>query len=185
LGGREQFTLDSVLANAAKVLSSWRYNEVTPMDATSRNVLRILIVEDDADIADSMAMVLRLCGHVVVLAPDGPTALQMADDNPPDVVLLDIVMPKMDGWGVAKELRQRRTKPRPLIIAVTGHGYKAARLRSYEAGIDVHLVKPVDPTEVVSLLSRYQRIVMPRTSEESRIAPPESPPIKRGSQTAD
>jgi DNA-binding response OmpR family regulator len=136
--------------------------------------LRILLVEDDADAANSMAVVLRLYGYDVVVALDSPTALQIADNYPPDVVLLDIGMPKMDGWQVAKALRQRRTKPRPLIIAITGYGYKAARLRSYEAGIDVHLVKPVDPAELVNLLGRYQRIVMPA-----------NPPIRRCSQTAD
>jgi DNA-binding response OmpR family regulator len=129
------------------------------MEVISRAVLRILIVEDDADAADSMAMVLRLYGYDVDVAGDGPTALQKADDAP-DVVMLDIGMPLMDGWGVAKELRQRRTKKRPLIIAVTGRGHKEARLRSYEAGIDVHFVKPVDPAELANLLRRYQKIVM-------------------------
>lgn len=135
------------------------------MDTTSHNALRILVVEDDADTAHTMATVLRLCGPDVVVAGDGPTALQRAEDDPPDVVMLDIGIPKMDGWRVAKELRQRRTKTRPLIVAVTGYGDEAARLRSYETGIDLHLVKPVDPAEVVDVLRRFQRIVMPGASE--------------------
>ncbi len=122
-----------------------------------QSALRILVVEDEADTADSLAMILRLYGYDVLVAGDGLTALQMANENSPDVVLLDIALPKMDGWRVAKELRQQRAKKRPLIVAITGYGDKASRLRSQEAGIDLHLVKPVDIGELNELLADYQR----------------------------
>jgi CheY-like chemotaxis protein len=137
-------------------------------DGTS--TFRILLVEDHADTADSMAMILRLYGHDVVVARDGLTALQIADDNSPDVVLLDIALPNMDGWRVARELRQPSAKKRQLLVAITGYGDKAARLRSYEAGIDLHLVKPVDGEELQKLLASYHRIALPAAKPNASIA---------------
>jgi DNA-binding response OmpR family regulator len=77
----------------------------------------------------------------------------------PDVVLLDIGLPKMNGWLVAKQIREQSVWKRPLIIAVTGHGREADGLRSQDVGVDLHLVKPVDPEELHKLLSRFQSIV--------------------------
>jgi CheY-like chemotaxis protein len=119
--------------------------------------LRILIVEDEADTANSMATLLRLYGHEVLVAGDGFTALQMADDHSPDVVLLDLGIPKMDGWKLAKALRQRHPPKRPVLIAISGYGDQAALRRSHEAGIDLHLVKPVDCEELKQLLRTYQK----------------------------
>jgi two-component system CheB/CheR fusion protein len=121
--------------------------------------LRVLIAEDNEDSAISLGMLLRLYGFDVELAADGPSALRAMQANPPDVVLLDIGLPKMNGWQVAKYIREQCTYKRPLIIAVTGYGSPADQLRSQEAGIDFHLVKPVDPEELRHILSRFQRIV--------------------------
>jgi CheY-like chemotaxis protein len=74
-------------------------------------------------------------------------------------------MPKMDGWAVAKQIRLLRLVKRPLLIAVSGYGHEAARRQSYGAGIDLHLVKPVDPAELEKLLRRFQGVVMPEGSE--------------------
>jgi CheY-like chemotaxis protein len=126
-----------------------------------RRPLRILIAEDDNDSAESLALVLRLEGHLVHIAPDGPTAIELAEFHTPDVILLDIGLPRMDGYEVARELQQRRTPRRPLLIAITGHGQRAERLRAYEAGCDLHLTKPVAPEELLSLLARFQNTVMP------------------------
>src|SRR5205823_7162778 len=84
--------------------SAFLYNRVTAMELEAKNALCILIVEDDADTADSMARLLRIYGHDVAVARDGRAALQMVDGDSPDVVLLDIAMPKMDGWQLAKEI---------------------------------------------------------------------------------
>jgi two-component system OmpR family response regulator len=123
-------------------------------------MLRVLVVEDDQDNADSLALLLRLGGHDVEVTADGLSALQAVQSAQPDVVLLDIGLPKLDGWHVAKEIRQHRNgKRRPLIIAVTGYGDQPSRLRSYESGIDLHLTKPVNPVELEDLLKRYRAIM--------------------------
>jgi CheY-like chemotaxis protein len=122
-------------------------------------MLRVLVVEDDPDTATSFAMLLRLYGHEVEVAADGPSALQSVQVNPPDVVLLDIAIPKIDGWQVAQQIRQRSLGNRPLLIVVSGYGTEADRRRSQEAGIDLHLVKPVEPAELEELLKRYRWVV--------------------------
>jgi CheY-like chemotaxis protein len=116
-------------------------------------------VEDHADAAGSMELLLRIWGHEVQAAPDGPSALRAARSNPPDVVLLDIGLPGMDGWQVVERLRQQPALKRPLLIAVTGYGRVADRRRSQEAGIHLHLLKPVDPDRLRGLLSRFQRLL--------------------------
>jgi two-component system, sensor histidine kinase len=124
--------------------------------------LRILLVEDDTDAAATMAALLGFYGHDVEIVGDGPNALRMAEIKPPDVVLLDIGLPGMDGYEVARRLRQRRTK-RILLIAISGYGREAPeRLSSYEAGIDLHLTKPVPAEELASFLARFQAVAPPR-----------------------
>jgi DNA-binding response OmpR family regulator len=118
----------------------------------------ILLVEDNRDVAFTAAELLKLHGHQVAVAHDGQEALQVAERSSPDVVLLDLGLPRIDGWQVAKALRERTMQKRPLIIAISGYGDKASRLRSYDSGIDLHLVKPVDFKEVESLIRRYRTI---------------------------
>jgi CheY-like chemotaxis protein len=120
--------------------------------------LRVLVVEDDADAADTMAVFLRHHGHDVVVAPDGPTALRIAADHPPDVALLDIGLPGMDGCEVARRLRERAVGKVPLLVAVTGYGQEADRRRSLEAGIHLHLLKPVDPERLKKLIERFKTV---------------------------
>jgi CheY-like chemotaxis protein len=115
---------------------------------------RVLVVEDNEDSAVAMARLLRLFGHEVEVAADGLSGLQAVQLSQPDVVLLDIGLPKMDGWQVAKHIREQGKGKKPFLIAMTGYSTQADRLRSVEAGIDVHLVKPVDPEELKNLLSR-------------------------------
>jgi CheY-like chemotaxis protein len=122
-------------------------------------MLRVLVIEDDQDTATTFAMLLRLYGYDVEVAADGPSALQVVQTHQPDVVLLDLAMPKMDGWQVAKQIRQRSIARRPFLIVVSGYGTEADRIRSYESGIDVHLVKPVDPAELEDLLKRFRSVI--------------------------
>jgi len=122
--------------------------------------LRILIVEDQVDCAESMALLLRLYGHEVEVVPNGSAALATAKAHPPDVVLLDIGLPGgMDGWEVAPLLKQQAVGKQPLLIAVTGFGQEADRRHSAESGIDLHLTKPVDPYQLRVLLHRFQAIL--------------------------
>src|SRR5438132_1206352 len=122
----------------------FRYNGVTKMESNLRlnelhgcpngqRGLRILIVEDDADTADSMAILLRLYTHDVQIAWDGVTALRAALEGQPDVVLLDIGLPKLDGWQLARQIRSHITGKRPLLIAISGYGMQSDQLRSREA----------------------------------------------------
>jgi CheY-like chemotaxis protein len=120
--------------------------------------LRVLVVEDDYDAAASSVALLRLWGHQTWLAHDGLAALALAEQEAPDVILLDIGLPRMDGYQIAKALRAKRPCKRPVLIAVTGYGAPQDRRQSYEAGIDLHLVKPVDPQELQHIFERLSRI---------------------------
>jgi DNA-binding response OmpR family regulator len=111
--------------------------------------MRILIVEDDRDTAETTGMLLQVSGHEVSIASDGPTALRLA--NPFDLVILDLGLPGLSGFEVARRLKQ--IKP-PTIVAVTGFSDPQARLRSIEAGIDLHLVKPVAPQDLLQMLGQ-------------------------------
>jgi CheY-like chemotaxis protein len=124
--------------------------------------LDVLVVEDDADTADSMALLLRLSGHRARVARDGPSALREAQASPPDVVLLDIALPGLDGWRLAERLRALAPEKGPFLIAVSGHGRPADRRRSREAGIHLHLLKPAAPDFLLNVLRRVQAFLTPR-----------------------
>ncbi|QEL17686.1 response regulator [Limnoglobus roseus] len=117
--------------------------------ADSRS-LSVLIVDDNPDAADSLATILALKGYPVRTAYNGPDALKMAAEAPPDVVLLDLLMPGMDGWEVANHLAA--TRPRPVMVAITGCDGDVNRSRSRWAHIPFHLVKPVAADVLVDLL---------------------------------
>jgi CheY-like chemotaxis protein len=119
--------------------------------------LRVLVVEDNPDGAETLAAFLRLIGHAARVAPDGPAGLAMAQAEAPDAVLLDIGLPRIDGFEVARRLRSLGLPRRPLLIAVTGYGTEEDRRRGREAGIDLHLLKPADPEELAEALERHAR----------------------------
>jgi PAS domain S-box-containing protein len=114
---------------------------------------RILVVDDNVDSATSLARVLQRQAHQVEVAHDGRAALLAAEVGHPDVVLLDIAMPGLDGLEVARYLR-RREGPHPLLVAITGYGRSEDRRRTAEAGFDHHLVKPVNLQTLRSLLEQ-------------------------------
>jgi CheY-like chemotaxis protein len=114
---------------------------------------RILIVEDNLDAADTLAELLTLLGHNVRVAHDGPTALEVAVRFQPEVVLLDLGLPVMNGYEVAHKLRQFPSLNGVQLVAVTGYGQDEDRRRSQEAGFHHHLVKPVDIAAVEGLLA--------------------------------
>ena len=113
---------------------------------------RILVVDDNTDAADSMAMLLRLSGNDVRTAHDGIEALEVAAEFLPDVVLLDIGLPRMNGFDAARRIREARGAE-VMLIAVTGWGKDEDRRRSAEAGFDHHLTKPVDFDAIDRLLA--------------------------------
>jgi signal transduction histidine kinase len=115
---------------------------------------RILVVDDNRDAADSLAMVLETTGHVVHRAYDGEAALQIAQRLSPDLVLLDIGMPKLNGYEVARRLREQPGGTRITLVALTGWGQEEDRQRAREAGFDHHLVKPATAESLDRLLAR-------------------------------
>lgn len=115
---------------------------------------RILIVDDNVDSAVSLALLLRLKLHDVRVAHDGRAALQEARSYRPEIIFLDIGLPGMDGYEVARGLRQGNGEERMVLVAMTGYGQDEDRRRSQEAGFDGHLVKPVDLTVLEELLKR-------------------------------
>jgi CheY-like chemotaxis protein len=128
---------------------------VPEQDTVVKPVLRkrVLIVDDNRDLAESLAMVLRLWGHEVTVAFDGSAALESARARPPEIVFLDIGLPRLDGFQVARQMRANPTLRGARIVAISGYGREEDRQRSREAGIDLHLTKPVDPSILRPLLS--------------------------------
>jgi CheY-like chemotaxis protein len=114
---------------------------------------RILVVEDNIDAATGLARLLQLHGHDVHTAQDGPEAIRAAEAYRPDAVLLDIGLPGMDGYEVARELRRQEACKKSIIVAVSGYSQEEDRRRGREAGFNFHLVKPVDHEALLNLLS--------------------------------
>lgn len=114
---------------------------------------RILVVEDNRDAADLLALLLRRRGHDVTVAGDGPTALELSLRLKPDVVLLDIGLPGMDGYELARHLRRQSVHPRPRLVALSGYGGDVERERAERAGLDGFLTKPVNGEQLNKLLS--------------------------------
>jgi CheY-like chemotaxis protein len=119
----------------------------------SRNRLRVLIVDDDEDTTATLALLVAGWGHDVCVAHAGSAALDAARDYRPDVVLLDIGMPQLDGWEVARRMRARPEGGDTLLVAVSGFSRDSDRRHSMEAGFHCHLVKPCDPQEIRQILA--------------------------------
>ena len=114
---------------------------------------RILVVDDNGDAAESLETLLQLWGHQARSSQDGPEALLQVAAFEPEIVLLDIGLPGMDGYEVARQIRALPAGRNALIVAVTGYGRSADRLQSQEAGFDHHLVKPVQPEVLQELIA--------------------------------
>ena len=114
---------------------------------------RILVVDDNADAADSLGMLLEVRGDDVRIAYDGLEALDVAAEFNPQVVLLDIGMPKISGYDVARRLRDERGDS-VLLVAITGWGQEDDRQRARESGFDHHFTKPVDFDSLLALIDR-------------------------------
>lgn len=127
------------------------------MSAELKDALEILIVDDCLDTTASWGLLLRAWGHEVTIAHTGPEALQLAEQRPPDVILLDIGLPGMNGWEVAQRLRRIPGLEHAVLIAVSGYGREEDQLRSREAGCDLHLCKPVDLNLLEQLLTRHHQ----------------------------
>jgi signal transduction histidine kinase/CheY-like chemotaxis protein len=118
---------------------------------------RILVVDDNSDLAESMAMLLRLEGHEVRIALDGPSALLVAEEFEPNAALLDIGLPGLNGYELARKFRSRRNGRGLLLMAITGYGQPEDRVRSHEAGFDCHMVKPLDPHTLCATIAKWAK----------------------------
>jgi CheY-like chemotaxis protein len=155
LGKGSTFTLRIPLAAAQPASAELpAQGSVAPVGTSS---LRILIADDNRDAAESLAALLRMVGHDVRIAYDGVEALGLASEYRPDAIVLDIGMPKMNGYDVAKKLRAEPTGQQMTIIALSGWGQEEDKRRSREAGIDHHLVKPLEPTSLLQVLASNTR----------------------------
>jgi CheY-like chemotaxis protein len=108
----------------------------------------VLVVEDNEDTRRSLADALSLVGHRVLQAHDGASAIALAGEARPDVVLIDIGLPDMDGYEVARRLRLLQWQAAPTLVALTGYGQQNDRRRAIEVGFDLHLTKPVPPEQL-------------------------------------
>jgi two-component system, sensor histidine kinase len=115
----------------------------------------ILIVEDNPDARDALRVLLELEGHAVEAAGEGQEALELARAKDPDIALVDIGLPGIDGYEIARRVRARDAR-RPILIALTGYGQPEDRQRATEAGFDDMLVKPVDPGALADMLATLE-----------------------------
>ncbi len=151
IGQGSEFTVHLPIAEAPPQQPT---STTPPQRMVHRTSLKVLVVDDNVDAAESLAQLLTLWGHKVEVAGDGPSALRIADVLGPELVLLDIGLPGMDGYQVAAALRA--TDPRNAstrVVAVSGYGQARDRERSREAGFDAHLTKPVDIARLKQLVS--------------------------------
>lgn len=136
--------LPQVREAAATARVSWSLDQVMPK--------RVLLIEDSRDAREMFRMMLELAGHHVFEAADGVHGLRLLETEHPEVAVIDIGLPGIDGYEVARRIRQRPNGRAMLLLALTGYGFPSDYERSTAAGFDHHLVKPVDPYELARLL---------------------------------
>jgi CheY-like chemotaxis protein len=154
LGRGSEFLVRLPIAGPPLVRESAPPREEPEHEVTAKR--RVLIVDDNRDSAASMAKLLRVMGHEVDTAHDGEQAVEMAGAMRPEVVLLDIGLPKMNGYAAANTIRQQPWGKKMILIAVTGWGQEEDKRKSKEAGFDQHMVKPIDVRSLMKFLSELE-----------------------------
>jgi PAS domain S-box-containing protein len=129
----------------------------TSTEPTPPMALRMLVVDDNVDMAMSLSILLQLHGHTVEMAHDGSAAVEQSQAHAFDVIILDIGLPSVDGYEVARRIRARGSEPRPLLVGISGYGFDADHRRAKDAGFDLYLVKPVDPQLLEKLVQQWSR----------------------------
>ncbi len=117
---------------------------------------RILVADDDVDTVETLSLLLRQLGHEVSVATTSAAVLPLAREARPQLILLDIGMPDMDGWQLARLLRQELGRESVRIVAVTGRSQREDYVKSRQAGFDAHVTKPVDPSLIQSMLAEIR-----------------------------
>jgi PAS domain S-box-containing protein len=167
LGKGSQFLITLPLAETKTVKST---TVDRPPAEAAPTAVRVLLVDDNVDAAASLSLLLQLGGHTTQVAHAGLEALELLAQFKPDIVLLDLGLPDMDGYEVARAIRARPELGRPFLVAVTGWGAPEDRLKSKQAGLDEHLTKPVDISVIELLL----------TSLPARQNAEGTPPVENG-----
>jgi two-component system OmpR family response regulator len=129
--------------------------------------LRVLVVDDNRDAADTMALMVQLWGHAARVAYDGLEGLRTALEYEPDCLLLDIGMPRMDGYHLAQRLRAEESLRQSKLVAMTAYSDELNVRRAWEAGFDYHLVKPADPEVIRSILAMLDKVLRLTEKTES------------------
>jgi CheY-like chemotaxis protein len=128
----------------------------TTEGARDTDACRVLVVDDHPDVLESLAMLLELHGHEVATARDGLEAVDVAGRFRPDLVLLDLGMPRLDGYGACRLIREQTWGKGVRIVALTGWGQDGDRRQTEEAGFDDHLVKPVAPSALLEMVAKVK-----------------------------
>jgi two-component system CheB/CheR fusion protein len=153
LGQGSEFIITLPRVVERRMSSARNLAQATPAARIKTRPLRVLIVDDEHELAEMFAEVLVRDGHQAHVASDGPTALELVRSSHPDVALLDLGLPGMDGYELATRLRQEHGDHTPLLIAVTGYRKDIARLK--DAGFDHHLIKPLELAKLSELLAKW------------------------------
>ncbi|MFV8827794.1 response regulator transcription factor [Alkalihalobacterium sp. APHAB7] len=128
---------------------------------------KVLIIEDDANICELISLYIEKQGHIAILSTDGEDGLSKFYDEQPDIIILDIMLPKLDGWQVCKDIRRENsTIP---IIMLTGMGESYDKIRGLDLGADDYIVKPFDPNELIARMKAVMRRVNPLFDENEMI----------------
>jgi two-component system CheB/CheR fusion protein len=151
-GKGSEFTVRLPLSPAGGPVVPAAAEPAPPVGSASR---RIAVVDDNKDGAESLALLLRMWGHEPFLAFDGAAALKLIETERPDLVLLDIGLPRLDGYEVARRIRA--AGPHPVLVAMTGYGQEEDRRKSRAAGFDHHLTKPVEPDALQAVIAAGHR----------------------------
>ena len=149
--GEERGSVFTARLPAVEPPAAARTRALAPSAVPARD---LLVVEDNEDARETLKRMLELAGHRVRVAIDGAAALEAVRSAMPDIALIDIGLPEMDGYELARRIRADLQGRRPLLVAITGYGLPEDRNRSREAGFDVHLVKPVDAATLADVLAR-------------------------------
>ena len=159
LGHGSEFIVRLPLPSDEKRASNGEVDGVlAPPHAPLPPPLRVLVVDDNVDTVLSFSMLLQASGHEVRTAHDGLTAVQTALDDRPDVMLLDIGLPGLNGYEVAKRVRQHPQLREVVLVALTGYGQDSDRATSLQAGFNHHMVKPASFEQIKQILARVPRL---------------------------
>jgi CheY-like chemotaxis protein len=171
LGRGSEFVVHlPTLVEASEPLSEKTVDEEAVSEPAQALRRRILVVDDNEDAAEWLATLLNLTGHETYVARDGVEAIRAAERLLPDVVLLDIGLPALDGYEVCRRIREQPWGRDLVLVAVTGWGQEEDRQKSREAGFDRHLIKPVDDQVIMSLLASLPAVKAARIDHAANIA---------------